>query len=233
MTTARTIELLPRHRLGGIDHFEEPAYTTSGSPTHHNTHHADSKEGSFRYSDHDCSNVSPTDNEAVHKGAGNQLSHVPSFRSTSGETPSPDSRELEAQNISEHLSALMKSPSLSEEQKLAILTSFPASVLGQVYERHVAAHGPPQVLASTTRPQSFDSISEDTYLPLAEHIVPSPNPEAPPPIYPGYAGHFTTSEQARRYRKRARLPPKAQAPDVARVRRYGRKSSCNLTVRHN
>ncbi|KAF2034437.1 hypothetical protein EK21DRAFT_49483, partial [Setomelanomma holmii] len=45
---------------------------------------------------------------------------------------------------------------------------------------------------------------------------------APTPIYPAYAGRFTTSEQARQHRKRSRVPPKSQAPDIERVKRYGR-----------
>ena len=131
------------------------------------------------------------------------------------------------------LFALINSTSIDNEEKVTVLSKCSHTVLNELYERHVAACGPLKTPASTAQPRTFESLTEDNYLPLLEHMVPSPNPEAPTPIYPGYAGHFTTSEQARRYRKRARLPPKAQAPDVARVRRYGRKWSWILTVRHN
>lgn len=129
------------------------------------------------------------------------------------------------------LSELMKTPSLSSEQKIAILTSFPPSVLDAVYAWQVATSGPLRISAPQNVSRSHFEDSEEAYTPLRMGAVPSPQqPSATQPIYPKYVGYFSTSEQARRFRKRARLPPKAQAPDVERVRRYGRKSICNFTA---
>ncbi|KAL6712531.1 hypothetical protein ACN47E_000408 [Coniothyrium glycines] len=77
-------------------------------------------------------------------------------------------------------------------------------------------------LAPPTGPAFHPSLSEQTYLPIYPDDTPAPDPNARRPIYPVYSGSFRTSQQARLHRKRVRVGPKDQAPDVERVRRFGR-----------
>ncbi|KAI4653909.1 hypothetical protein J4E93_001677 [Alternaria ventricosa] len=81
------------------------------------------------------------------------------------------------------------------------------------------------------------ALTEDNYLPIPwepevdedgyeiipiEFDAPEPDPSDPQPIYPAFSGRFKTGAAARAYRKRARVPKKGPAPDVERVKKYGR-----------
>jgi hypothetical protein len=230
MAMAQTTKVLPRRKPGTVDQPEVITSTGFVSSDHDNTIRKEPWKNLPDYRNHGHRNEYRPNSGTVPGDLQDPPPYVASYDSTTSETWC---HELETQDTVGHLSVLMNSPTLDDKQKFAILTSFPPSVLGEAYERHIAAHGPLQIPGSTRYPRTFEGPSEETYLPLVEHAVQSPDPTAPPPIYPKYAGHFRTSEQARRYRKRARLPPKAQAPDVERVQRYGRKSSYNLINRHD
>jgi hypothetical protein len=155
----------------------------------------------------------------------------------------------EVQDIRKHLTAILIKPSLNESEKLKIVRSFPAPVLDDIYLQVKPREGPflpspspPPTSAPRSRsapsrsvPASEHTLSppayyasepgltEANYLPLIEHDESSTDPSAPAPLYPAYAGHFQSAEHARRHRKRSRMPPKSGAPDVDRVKRYGRK----------
>jgi hypothetical protein len=78
--------------------------------------------------------------------------------------------------------------------------------------------------------QAADVLDQDTYVPVIDIREPTRDPNAAPPIYPPYASRFITSEQARLHRKRVRLPPKSDATDIDRVKRYGRTWALRLTT---
>jgi hypothetical protein len=121
------------------------------------------------------------------------------------------------------LSTWLTSASLSNEQKQALLTQLSHEELNRLYEHQIAFYGlhPPSTQRRLSdRPQD---LSEETYEPTNDCVEPPPDPNAPLPIYAPYAGLFATSEAAKRHRKRIRVAPKSQAPDVERVKRYGRK----------
>jgi hypothetical protein len=211
--------------------FKPTALIASDSPIYDDIIHVEPEQDHQHHSSHNWCSGHQSDSNKVQDGVRTSSPTKLSPDFTAGKSWCEMSHDLRTKNIGDYLSSLMKSPSLDDEQKLAILTSFPPSVLGAVYERHIATNGPPRIPASPASSPTFYGPSEETYLPLTKDAMASPNPSAPPPIYPAYVGHFTTSEQARRYRKRARLPPKSHALDVERVRRYGRKSRPNLTAR--
>lgn len=217
-TTSRGCKPTNTHR------FESAALTTSHPPIYDNTAHVAYENDPQHNINRNWGNGYHSYDDRVHQDEiHTQPSSVPTHDVKAGEAWCNKSTELRTKNIGDHLSELMKSPSLSDAQKLAILTSFPPAALVAVYERHIATKGPLRISASPTFSHAFHGPNEDTYLPLKMYAVSSPDPSAPPPLYPKYVGYFTTSEQARRYRKRARIPPKAHAPDVERVRRFGRK----------
>ncbi len=74
----------------------------------------------------------------------------------------------------------------------------------------------------------------DPIIPVDPNAPPPPPP--PQPIYPAFTAKFQTGPEARAYRKRNRVPRKSQAPDIERVKRYGRKSQhlphwhCNIEL---
>lgn len=118
---------------------------------------------------------------------------------------------------------LMRSKSLNDQEKLAILSQYPHYVLDRLYEQHIGAHSllqPP--VAGNLQPKP-DDLNEKNYLPLNEDAVSSVNLESHQTIYPAYFGHFQTAQDAKAYRKRTRIVPKSHASDVERVKRYGRK----------
>jgi hypothetical protein len=118
-----------------------------------------------------------------------------------------------------HLPGLINSPGLSDEQKIAVLSSFPSFVLDDLYE-----HFGPNRLCLASTSSNPDGLTEATYTPLISVNDSAPAPTAPQPVYPPYARLFTTAEQAKRHRRRSRVPAKSQAPDIERVKRYGRNS---------
>jgi hypothetical protein len=121
------------------------------------------------------------------------------------------------------LSTWLTSASLSNEQKQAFLIQLSHEELNSLYEHQIAVYGlhpPSKQRTLSDRPQD---LSEETYKPTCDCVEPPPDPNAPLPIYAPYAGLFATSEAAKRHRKRIRVAPKSQAPDVDRVKRYGRK----------
>ncbi|KAF1947253.1 hypothetical protein EJ02DRAFT_334409 [Clathrospora elynae] len=73
-----------------------------------------------------------------------------------------------------------------------------------------------------TVPSNTETLNEDNYMPLDPYDEPSPDPQARRPLYPMYGGHFQTAQAAKTHRKRTRVAPKSNAPDVERVKRYGR-----------
>jgi hypothetical protein len=151
-------------------------------------------------------------------------------------------------DIRKYLTAIIMKPTLSKDQKLYIIKSIPVFVLNEVFlvikprEGPVLPSSPPpppprallaprpehpeqqMLLPSPSYPVEF-GLTEDNYLPLIHHEESSNNPDDPAPIYPAFMGYFQSGEEARRHRRRARIPPKSGAPDVDRVKRYGRKSN--------
>jgi hypothetical protein len=93
---------------------------------------------------------------------------------------------------------------------------------------------PAAITAEGHRPdvveQEADILDQDTYVPVIDVNEPTRDPNAAPPIYPPYASRFITSEQARLHRKRVRIPPKSDATDIDRVKRYGRTWALRLTT---
>jgi hypothetical protein len=93
---------------------------------------------------------------------------------------------------------------------------------------------PAAITAEGHRPdvveQEADVLDQDTYVPVIDVKEPTRDPNAAPPIYPPYASRFITSEQARLHRKRVRIPPKSDATDIDRVKRYGRMWALRLTT---
>jgi hypothetical protein len=93
---------------------------------------------------------------------------------------------------------------------------------------------PAAITAKGHRPdvveQEADVLDQDTYVPVIDVKEPTRDPNAAPPIYPPYASRFITSEQARLHCKRVRIPPKSDATDIDRVKRYGRMWALRLTT---
>jgi hypothetical protein len=122
----------------------------------------------------------------------------------------------------------MKCRTLDQKEKLYILQDMPENELNKLYNECIAAYGlePPYMASTTTTtaPSAIEDINESNYRPLnPDDEAPSPDPNAPPPLYPAYTGHFRTAQDAKRHRQRTRVAPKSKAPDIERVRRYGRK----------
>jgi hypothetical protein len=145
-------------------------------------------------------------------------------------TTQPKSDDNDAPNTSdsqtEHdyagIVSLMNSPSYSQDQKHTFLDNHTTNQLDRYYAAHMNACGLRRFTRSYTIPSATDNITEDNYLPLDPNDGASPYPHAPPPLYPAYTGHFRTAQAASTYRKRTRVAPKSNAPDVERVKRYGR-----------
>jgi hypothetical protein len=148
----------------------------------------------------------------------------------SPEPNSPDFHAPASPDLHSEVSTVLRSSSLDDDQKLAFLVSLAPEKLNRLYEDNMAFYGLPRrrsapgALSAPEAPSCAPGeLSEGTYRPLVRYTVPSPVPGAPRPIYGAYVGYFATSADARRHRKRIRVPPKSQAPDVERVKRFGRK----------
>jgi hypothetical protein len=162
-------------------------------------------------------------------------------RSAPSPTPTPrDTTQRENENENE--SAIPTDPSnefdyatvkrtmncrtLDETEKLHILKGMPEKELFKFYNKCIATLGlkPPYMAsATTTVPAAIEDINEINYRPLLpDDEAPSPDPNAPPPLYPAYTGHFRTAQDAKRHRLRTRVAPKSKAADIERVRRWGR-----------
>ncbi|KAI2476104.1 hypothetical protein Ptr902_10995 [Pyrenophora tritici-repentis] len=89
--------------------------------------------------------------------------------------------------------------------------------------RRIVPSGTEPVNTEPVSPEPVDEpVDESSYIPrIWPSDVNPPRQNAPLPLYPAYTGHFQTREEARAYRQRSRLPPKL-APDLERVKRYGR-----------
>jgi hypothetical protein len=120
---------------------------------------------------------------------------------------------------------LMNSEAYEQAQKQSYMASYATSQLDRLYAAHMAACGFQRVTVAHTFPSATngDNVTEDTYLPLDPNNGSSPDPRAPRPLYPAYTGHFRTAQAASTHRKRTRVAPKSNAPDIDRVKRYGRK----------
>jgi hypothetical protein len=150
-------------------------------------------------------------------------------------------------DIRKYLTAIIMKPTLSDDQKLYIIKSIPVFVLNEVFLVIKPREGPvlpsspppppprrallaphpvvekrPMLLPSSPYPVEF-GLTEDNYVPLVQHEETFTDPAAPAPIYPAFTGYFRTGGEARQHRRRARMPAKSGAPDVDRVKRYGRK----------
>jgi hypothetical protein len=128
-------------------------------------------------------------------------------------------------DVCNRLVAFMNAPGLTDEQKTNIMCSFPPHILHAVhvlFNQPRVAHVP--LLSS-------DGLTEENYVPQIENEMPEPAANAPLSAHPPFSGLFSTKEQAKRHRKRVRVPRKDNAPDVERVKRYGRKSP-HLTSPH-
>lgn len=115
-------------------------------------------------------------------------------------------------DITHHLPALCNSPNLTTQQKANILACIPEHLVNAMYSYNRVPKSQSDV---------DNKMSEYTYRPQVPHLMTVPVSNA----YPKYTGHFKTKEQAQSWRKRCRLPAKNQAPDVLRVKKYGRMSS--------
>ncbi|KAH7563088.1 hypothetical protein BM1_00135 [Bipolaris maydis] len=65
-------------------------------------------------------------------------------------------------------------------------------------------------------------LTAQNYVPLIDDGILPPNPNGPRPIYPPFSNRFATGEDAKTHRKRSRGMIKNQAPDVERVKKFGR-----------
>lgn len=121
------------------------------------------------------------------------------------------------------VSNLARSPYINNGHKLAILSGFPAVELNTLYDEHMAAYGLHQPPLTNALLANANAFAEGPYNPLIDVTDLAPNPRGPLPAYGAYTARFMTSESARAYRKRSRVSPKSNAPDVDRVKRFGRK----------
>ncbi|KAI4956388.1 hypothetical protein J4E91_000599 [Alternaria rosae] len=136
----------------------------------------------------------------------------------------------------EEFCARFYSGELSPAQQVGIIDALAEKKMDAVYQDLMRAHGF-QPMVPTAVPSG--ALTEDNYLPLAwepevdedgneimaiELNALMPSPSFPPlqPIYPAFSGRFKTGPAARAHRKRTRVPKKDGAPDVERVKRYGR-----------
>ncbi|KAF1841421.1 uncharacterized protein K460DRAFT_291747 [Cucurbitaria berberidis CBS 394.84] len=95
-------------------------------------------------------------------------------------------------------------------------------MLNRLYEQYMATHGIQKPSTASTFPPKDGDLTEENYQPLVTSNEPLPDPEAPRPVYPAYTGYFMSAHDAKAYRKRIRITPKEHAPDVERVKQYGR-----------
>jgi len=139
----------------------------------------------------------------------------------------------------EEFSARFHSGELSPAQQVRAIAVLTKKKKDAVYQDLMRSLGFQPAKPGAPVPEG--ALTEDNYLPIPwepkidedgyeiipiEFQAPEPNPEYPPfqPIYPAFSGRFKTGAAARAYRKRARVPKKGPAPDVERVKKYGRKS---------
>jgi hypothetical protein len=141
---------------------------------------------------------------------------------------------------------------LSPDQQTAAVGALAERTMDAVYHDLMRSHGfqPIPYLDPATDPLNNPHVmplvkpfgtfvdpflTEANYLPvvfepdMVEEADPDADPNVPPPpplrpIYPAFTGRFTSGPAARAYRKRNRVPRKDRAPDVERVKRFGRKS---------
>ncbi|KAI4637477.1 hypothetical protein J4E83_000293 [Alternaria metachromatica] len=137
----------------------------------------------------------------------------------------------------EEFCARFHSGELSPAQQVKAVAALSAKKKNAVYQDLMRSFGFQP--AKPRAPVPEGALTEDNYLPIpwepevdedGYEIIPiefqalEPDPEYPPfqPIYPAFSGRFKTGAAARAYRKRARVPKKGPAPDVERVKKYGR-----------
>jgi len=138
----------------------------------------------------------------------------------------------------EEFCARFHSGELSPAQQVKAVAALSGKKKNAVYQDLMRSFGFQP--AKPRAPVPEGALTEDNYLPIpwepeidedGYEIIPiefqalEPDPEYPPfqPIYPAFSGRFKTGAAARAYRKRARVPKKGPAPDVERVKKYGRK----------
>jgi hypothetical protein len=170
---------------------------------------------SHHYSDSFAQPESPGGHEVLQDPARGDSSNPPAL---SNDDNSNSETELDYPGIV----ALMNSDSYDQDQKRLYLNNLSTSHLDGYYVAHMAACGFQRI---TVAHIPSNILTEDTYLPLDSNDDNSsaPDPRAPRPLYPAYTTHFRTAQAARTYRKRTRVAPKSNAPDIDRVKRYGRK----------
>jgi hypothetical protein len=151
--------------------------------------------------------------------------------------------EDQIMDIRKHLTHILTKHSFSVADKEKIIGSFPDGILNNFM--HIIKPRDPAMLPSPSPPGSparseHDSqrtlspfegephLNEDNYTPKEQHDHSFVEPNAPQPVYPMFVGHFKSGSEARKFRKRVRYPPKTNASDVQRVKRYGRTSSLFL-----
>ncbi|KAI4929734.1 uncharacterized protein J4E92_005400 [Alternaria infectoria] len=137
----------------------------------------------------------------------------------------------------EEFCARFHSGELSPAQQAAAIAALSGKKKNAVYQDLMRSFGFQP--AKPRAPVPEGALTEDNYLPIPwepeidedgyeiipiEFDAPEPDPSDPQPIYPAFSGRFKTGAAARAYRKRARVPKKGPAPDVERVKKYGRKS---------
>ncbi|EUC47921.1 hypothetical protein COCMIDRAFT_89038 [Bipolaris oryzae ATCC 44560] len=65
-------------------------------------------------------------------------------------------------------------------------------------------------------------LTAQNYVPLINDSIVPPNPNGPRPIYPAFSNHFATGAEAKAWRTQSRGMIKDQAPDLLRVKEFGR-----------
>ncbi|KAI4713377.1 hypothetical protein J4E89_002357 [Alternaria sp. Ai002NY15] len=135
----------------------------------------------------------------------------------------------------EEFCARFHSGELSPAQQAASVAALSGKKKKAVYQDLMRSFGFQP--AKPRAPVPEGALTEDNYLPIPwepevdedgyeitpiEFDAPEPDPSDPQPIYPAFSGRFKTGAAARAYRKRARVPKKGPAPDVERVKKYGR-----------
>jgi hypothetical protein len=177
---------------------ERTAYGDSGNPPAHSDNDFEHGEHSDDYDNYDNSTQPEGD-----------------------DTETPDNSN--SQNDYVCVVELMNSETYTHDQKLEFLESHATSQLDKWYGEHMTSLGFQRVTMAYTIPSATDNVTEDTYLPLDPDNEAPVDPQAPPPLYPAYTGHFQSAQAASTYRKRTRVAPKSNASDIDRVKCYGRK----------
>jgi hypothetical protein len=170
------------------------------------------QEDTAPFSGDETESVDDSSSEAGVESTSNAISQqdVSSRAQVRPPVPNP---ELEA--LREHVPALINSGILTQDQKSAILAAMPEAVLNDLFQNAVT-------IPNVAFISSPSGMTENSYRPTIQHDQTTFGPPARMPVYPMYSGRFRTMEQARRYRKRSRVGAKDQAPDLYRVRKYGR-----------